>query len=82
ENTPRMLPDHLTFEVDYGSFERPAVFNWLAEAGDVAESEMRRTFNCGVGMILAVDASEAHSVCEALNAAGENASIIGALKAN
>lgn len=82
ENTPRMLPDHLTFEVDYDSFERPAVFKWLAEAGDVAESEMRRTFNCGVGMILAVEASEAHSICEALNAAGETANLIGALKAS
>ena len=82
ENTPRMLPDHLTFEGDYDSFERPAVFKWLAEAGQVAENEMRRTFNCGVGMILAVEASQAHSICEALNAAGETASVIGALKAS
>ena len=82
ENTPRMLPDHLTFEVDYESFERPAVFKWLAKAGNVAESEMRRTFNCGVGMILAVEASEAHSICDTLNAAGETASVIGVLKAS
>jgi len=82
ENTPRMLPYHLTFDVDYDSFERPAVFRWLAEAGQVAESEMRRTFNCGVGMILAVEASEASSVCDALNGAGETASIIGVLKAS
>lgn len=81
ENTPRMLPDHLTFEVDYGSFSRPAVFDWLQTTGDVAEAEMRRTFNCGIGMICAVDAGEAASVTERLNAAGETAAIIGELKA-
>ncbi|MEQ8434378.1 MAG: phosphoribosylformylglycinamidine cyclo-ligase [Oceanicaulis sp.] len=81
ENTPRMLPDHLTFEVDYGSFPRPAVFQWLQEAGGVAEAEMRRTFNCGIGMICAVEADAAKSLCARLNEAGEPAFIIGELKA-
>jgi len=81
-NTPRMLPDHLTFEIDYDSFERPAVFNWLAKAGEVNEKEMRRTFNCGVGMILAVEAGGARDICDGLNAAGETAAVIGALKVN
>jgi phosphoribosylformylglycinamidine cyclo-ligase len=81
ENTPRMLPDHLSFEVDYAAFERPAVFKWLQDAGDIAEAEMRRTFNCGIGMIAAVAPDEADAVCEALSAAGERASVIGALKA-
>ncbi|WBQ14409.1 phosphoribosylformylglycinamidine cyclo-ligase [Hyphomonadaceae bacterium BL14] len=80
ENTPRMLPDHLGFEVDYASFARPAVFAWLQEAGGVAEAEMRRTFNCGIGMIAAVAPADADAVCAALNAAGEDARVIGALK--
>jgi phosphoribosylformylglycinamidine cyclo-ligase len=81
ENTPRMLPAHLTFEVDYTAFPRPAVFQWLQEAGAVAEAEMRRTFNCGIGMICAVDAHAAKSLCARLNEAGEPAFIIGELKA-
>ncbi|KAA5804577.1 phosphoribosylformylglycinamidine cyclo-ligase [Alkalicaulis satelles] len=81
ENTPRMLPDHLDFEVDYAAFARPEVFNWLQQAGGVAEAEMRRTFNCGIGMIAAVEAGEAEAICAALNAAGEDARVIGALKA-
>jgi phosphoribosylformylglycinamidine cyclo-ligase len=80
ENTPRMLPDHLTFEVDYAAFERPAVFQWLQDAGGIAEAEMRRTFNCGIGMIAAVEASAAEAVVQRLNASGETASIIGELK--
>jgi phosphoribosylformylglycinamidine cyclo-ligase len=81
ENTPRMLPDSLTFEVDYESFPRPPVFQWLQEAGGVAEAEMRRTFNCGIGMICAVEADAAKSLCARLNEAGEPAFIIGELKA-
>jgi phosphoribosylformylglycinamidine cyclo-ligase len=81
ENTPRMLPDHLTFDVDYAAFERPAVFQWLQEAGSIAESEMRRTFNCGIGMIAAVAAEDAEMIVQRLNASGETASIIGELKA-
>jgi phosphoribosylformylglycinamidine cyclo-ligase len=81
ENTPRMLPHHLSFEVDYAAFERPAVFEWLQEAGAIAEAEMRRTFNCGIGMIAAVAPDQADAVCAALTAAGEQASVIGALKA-
>lgn len=81
ENTPRMLPGHLGFEVDYNSFERPAVFHWLESAGGIAESEMRRTFNCGIGMIAAVAAEDADDVLAALKEAGETASIIGHLTA-
>ncbi len=81
ENTPRMLPDWLTFEVDYSAFARPDVFSWLQEAGQIAEAEMRRTFNCGIGMIAAVSSDHADAVVDALNNAGETACVIGALKA-
>lgn len=80
ENTPRMLPGGLSFDVDYATFERPAVFEWLQEAGGIEEAEMRRTFNCGIGMILAVGASEAEEITAALNGSGETAAIIGSLK--
>jgi phosphoribosylformylglycinamidine cyclo-ligase len=79
ENTPRMLPDHLGFEVDYEAFPRPAVFKWLAEAGGIEEAEMRRTFNCGIGMIAAVAAENAEGVVRSLRAAGEEAWVIGRL---
>ena len=79
ENTPRMLPDTLGFEVDYSRFERPAVFDWLAQTGGVEEPEMRRTFNCGIGMIAAVAPDEADAVVEALRGAGETAWRIGEL---
>lgn len=81
ENTPRMLPEHLSFDVDYTAFKRPDVFTWLQETGSIAEAEMRRTFNCGIGMIAAVAADDADAVCEALNSAGETATVIGELKA-
>jgi phosphoribosylformylglycinamidine cyclo-ligase len=81
ENTPRMLPGQLSFEVDYASFERPAVFRWLESAGGIAEAEMRRTFNCGIGMIAAVAAEDAEAVLAALKDAGETAAIIGHITA-
>jgi phosphoribosylformylglycinamidine cyclo-ligase len=82
ENTPRMLPETLGFDVDYATFERPDVFKWLQEAGNIEEAEMRRTFNCGIGMIAAVEADRAESLVAALNGSGETAAIIGSLKAS
>lgn len=79
ENTPRMLPDHLKADIDFDSFERPTVFKWLQETGAIAEIELRRAFNCGVGLVLAVDPAKANGVITALNAAGETAWTIGAL---
>ena len=81
ENTPRMLPETLTFAVDYSAFPRPEVFQWLQAEGDVDEQEMRRTFNCGLGMIAAVDAADADAVAARLTASGERAFVIGELRA-
>jgi phosphoribosylformylglycinamidine cyclo-ligase len=80
ENTPRMLPEHLSAEIDFESFKRPAVFRWLQETGGIAETEMRRAFNCGVGIVLAVDPQRASHVIAALTASGETAWEIGSLK--
>jgi len=80
ENIPRMLPKTLTAEIDFDSWERPAVFNWLQETGNIAEAEMRRAFNCGVGMVLVVDPDDSESVIDALNSSGETAWLIGQLE--
>jgi phosphoribosylformylglycinamidine cyclo-ligase len=79
ENPPRMLPDHLGFELDYSAWQRPAVFDWLAETGGIEENEMRRAFNGGIGMLLAVAAEDADAIAVALNDAGETAFICGTL---
>ncbi|WP_125184507.1 phosphoribosylformylglycinamidine cyclo-ligase [Hyphobacterium indicum] len=81
ENPPRMLPDHLGFELDYSAWKRPAVFDWLAETGGIEESEMRRAFNGGIGLLLAVAADDAEAITVALNDAGEEAFVCGQLVA-
>ncbi|WP_371397815.1 phosphoribosylformylglycinamidine cyclo-ligase [Fretibacter rubidus] len=81
ENTPRMLPDHLVPDIDFDSFDRPAVFKWLQDVGGIAEAEMRRAFNCGVGMVLCVPRGDEDAVINALQTSGETAWVIGSLKA-
>ena len=80
DNTPRMLPDGLAPEFDFEAWERPAVFKWLQETGGVAEDEMRRAFNCGIGMVLCVSPNNMPEVLSKLEAAGEAAHVIGQLK--
>jgi phosphoribosylformylglycinamidine cyclo-ligase len=79
ENAPRMCPDHLAPKIDYAAWTLPPVFDWLLRAGNVADDEMRRTFNCGVGMVLVVDRADTSGVVSALNAAGEAPFMIGEL---
>lgn len=81
ENPPRMLPDHLDFELDYSAWQRPAIFDWLAETGGIEENEMRRAFNGGIGMLLAVAPEDAEAIVVTLNDAGEDAFICGHLTA-
>ncbi len=77
ENLPRVYPDHLAAAIDWSSWERPAVFDWLAEQGNVESAEMRRTFNNGVGMVVIVADDEAETAVSAMQAAGEKAWVIG-----
>jgi phosphoribosylaminoimidazole synthetase len=81
ENTPRALPDDLVPDFDWNAWTRPPVFEWLQSTGGVPEEDMRRTFNLGVGLSLIVDPAKADDVIAKINAAGESAFVIGALKA-
>jgi phosphoribosylformylglycinamidine cyclo-ligase len=79
ENIPRVLPDNVTAQIDASSWEWPAIFSFLQEKGNVSTHEMYRTFNCGVGLLLAVNNEDASDIVAFLSAAGENAWIIGEL---
>jgi phosphoribosylformylglycinamidine cyclo-ligase len=77
ENIPRMLPDGLAVEIDLASWQPGPVFDWLATAGNIEAAEMRRTFNMGVGMVIAVAPDAVDTAIEQLGAAGETAWRLG-----
>jgi len=79
ENPPRAIAEGLTPRFDWSAWVMPPVFQWLQEAGGVAEAEMRRTFNCGVGLVLIVDPHDLPDVLEGLVRAGEDAFVCGEL---
>ncbi|MDC9593226.1 phosphoribosylformylglycinamidine cyclo-ligase [Xenorhabdus sp. IM139775] len=79
ENIPRVLPENRQARIDAGSWQWPAIFTWLQQAGNVSEHEMYRTFNCGVGMIIALPQSQAEQAISYLQALGENAWQIGTI---
>ncbi|KAA6183838.1 phosphoribosylformylglycinamidine cyclo-ligase [Thiohalocapsa marina] len=81
ENLPRVLPEGVAAVIDLDTWQLPPVFQWLQQAGGIAEAEMLRTFNCGVGMIIALPADQADAACERLNAAGEQAWVVGRIDA-
>ena len=82
ENIPRVLPDNTQAVIDESSWQWPEVFNWLQQAGNVSSHEMYRTFNCGVGMVIALPADVADSAIALLSEKGENAWKIGYIKAS
>ncbi len=79
DNLPRVLPETLSVALDLDAITVPPVFGWLGREGGVAEAEMLRTFNCGIGMAAVVPAAEADAVIAALAEAGETATRIGTL---
>ncbi|ASF14040.1 phosphoribosylformylglycinamidine cyclo-ligase [Shewanella sp. FDAARGOS_354] len=81
ENIPRVLPENCKAVIQGDSWQWPAVFNWLMENGNIAEYEMYRTFNCGVGMIVALPADKVDAALALLAAEGEQAWLIGAIAA-
>ena len=81
ENLPRVLPDGLGAEVDLGAWTLPPVFDWLAETGGMDPAEMLKTFNCGIGMVLVVEAGRADALKELLAAEGETVVELGHVRA-
>ena len=80
ENVPRVLPDNVVAQLDGNAWDTPKLFDWLREMGNVAPQEMYRTFNCGIGMVVIVDKGDADAALAQLNAAGERAAVIGAIR--
>lgn len=81
ENLPRVLPEGLGAEVALGAWSLPPVFAWLREAGGIAEAEMLKTFNSGIGMILVVAAERADALTELIETQGETVQRLGTVVA-
>jgi phosphoribosylformylglycinamidine cyclo-ligase len=81
ENPPRAIADGLSARFDWDAWTLPPIFQWLQEIGGVAELEMRRTFNCGVGFLLIVSPGNLQAVMQSLLEAGETAFVCGELTA-
>lgn len=80
ENVPRMLKDNVRAVIKKDSYEIPAIFKLLQEKGNIAEEMMYNTFNMGIGMIVAVDPTDAEKAMEAIRAAGDTPYVIGSVE--
>ena len=81
ENTPRVLPENTVAQIDAKSWEMPKLFQWLQAEGNVDAQEMYRTFNCGIGMVVIIDAADADQAAALLTEQGETVSRIGVIRA-
>ena len=81
ENVPRILPDNTVANINSDSWSLPKLFQWLQQAGQVQMQEMYRTFNCGIGMVIIVDAKEATTIQHFLQQQGETVYQIGTVQA-
>jgi phosphoribosylformylglycinamidine cyclo-ligase len=79
ENPPRAVAEGLSPRFDWASWSRPPVFEWLQDVGGVAEHELLRTFNCGVGFLLIASPADVGAVLSALLESGETAFVCGEL---
>jgi phosphoribosylformylglycinamidine cyclo-ligase len=77
DNIPRVLPSHLGVGIDLARLPVLPVFKWLAEQGGIAELELLRTFNCGIGMIAIVESDSIDKVMDVFTEAGESAVLLG-----
>jgi phosphoribosylformylglycinamidine cyclo-ligase len=77
ENLPRVLPEGLGAEIDLGAWDLPGVFRWLRTEGGIAEAEMLKTFNCGIGMVAVVADDRAGALAALLREAGETVHHLG-----
>ena len=81
ENIPRVIPEGLEVRLDPRRWQPAPVFSWLQQAGNIAEAEMYRTFNCGIGMTLHVPPAAVARALEIATACGEQAQVIGGIAA-
>ena len=81
ENVPRVLPANVVADIDSSTWQMPRLFHWLREGGNVAQQEMFRTFNCGIGMVVVVAAADAGAAMQHLQAQGETVTRIGVIRA-
>jgi phosphoribosylformylglycinamidine cyclo-ligase len=81
ENVPRVLPEALTAQLDRKAWTRAPLFDWLQAEGGVADAEMYRVFNCGIGMVIVVAERDVAAALECLAAQGESAGRIGLIRA-
>ncbi|MCH2354004.1 MAG: phosphoribosylformylglycinamidine cyclo-ligase [Pseudomonadales bacterium] len=77
ENIPRMFSSNLVVDIDLGAWERPGVFDWLQQQGGIDELEMLRTFNCGIGFVIACRPGNVDKILEQLN---DDAVVIGRIE--
>ncbi len=80
ENIPRVLPENTVAELDENKIQLPAIFQWLQQQGNIETSEMYRTFNCGVGLVILVDPADEEVCINKLNELGEKAWTLGRIK--
>ena len=81
-NIPRILPEGLAAHLDARAWTWPPVFQWLQQAGGVATDEMYRTFNCGIGMVVVVDAADAENAARFLTQQGETVYRLGRIESS
>jgi len=81
DNLPRVLPTGLEARLDPSAWRRGAIWDWIQQAGNIADAEMHRTFNCGIGMTIQVAAADSGRALELLAASGETAAVIGEVRA-
>lgn len=80
ENVPRVLPDGVCAVIDAGAWAAPPIFDWLRRSGGISDTEMLRTFNCGIGMVVCVPERHAEAALTQLRGAGQTAWRIGAVE--
>jgi phosphoribosylformylglycinamidine cyclo-ligase len=81
ENVPRVLPESVCAELKKNAWPRPPLFDWLQKNGNVEEAEMHRVFNCGIGMVMVIDAGHAQHAMQVLQREGESVFRIGEIRA-
>jgi phosphoribosylformylglycinamidine cyclo-ligase len=82
ENIPRVLPSNCCANINANSWSRPAIFDWLQQQGNITDTEMYRTFNCGIGMVICIPADQTNKALNLLTELGETAWHIGNIDTN